>query len=193
MPSSQGIHFSLLPAGNATVIAEYCCMRPETRNKCAREPWRAPFGFTLVEMILVASIVAMAGALAWPYLAKTMAHYRLVTSAQEIASAIRLVQQRAITDNFAGYYINFNATLNRYELHLDKNDLLGSFERHYLPEGIKIAYVKFGSSPLSRLTFSATGVPVEGGGQVRLESASGETYYIVVTPVTGRVQARPTY
>ncbi|TDA67739.1 MAG: hypothetical protein D9V47_09485 [Clostridia bacterium] len=174
------------------VIAEYCHMRTETRNAGVKEPGWTTAGFTLAEVISVACIMAIVSALSWPYLAGTLAHYRLVTSAQEIASAIRLVQQRAITESFAGYYINFNATLNRYELHLDKDDLLGSFERRYLPKGVKIAYVKFGSSPLSRLTFSATGVPVEGGGTVRLETASGDKYYVVVTPVTGRVRARAT-
>lgn len=172
------------------IIAEYRCMRLEPRNERAKGIRRVSSGFTLVEIISVICIMGIVGALSWPYLARTLAHYRLVTSAQEMAAAIRLVQQRAITDSTGSYYILFLIGIEAYRVYLPE------VEKATYLTGVDIYTTNF---PEHKLFFGATGEPrvigargtYPGGGTVTLRSSTGELYFVVVAPVTGRVRVGP--
>jgi prepilin-type N-terminal cleavage/methylation domain-containing protein len=72
-------------------------------------------GFSLIELIIVIAIVAIAASVAAPNFMAYRYNTNLKEAARDISSDISLYKQRAIAEN-KGYQINFNATANNYTI-----------------------------------------------------------------------------
>lgn len=72
-------------------------------------------GFTLIEMIIVIAIIAIALSIAVPNLNSFSQNTNLKEAARDISSDISLYKQRAVSEN-RGYRINFSALANTYTI-----------------------------------------------------------------------------
>ena len=72
-------------------------------------------GFTLIEMIIVIAIIAIALSIAVPNFNSFSQNTNLKEAARDISSDISFYKQRAIAEN-VGFQINFNASLNTYTI-----------------------------------------------------------------------------
>lgn len=78
-------------------------------------------GFTLIEILLVVTIMTVAFGLAIPNFSQSFKNVKLQTTAQDIAYLMRYALSRAITRN-CHVQIQFNTELNQYWLSESKSD-----------------------------------------------------------------------
>lgn len=156
-------------------------------------------GITLVEMVVVIAILGILVALAWPNLVVAINKYRLYTSARTVASDIRLVQQKAISEEDNGYNLLFDTDNDVYYIRLGTEKT----KTGRVDPNVDIVSAVFGSDdaveadgfPKNRkLFFSRNGTPVlpSGNGTVTLQNRVGQRYYVDVALNTGRVRVTPT-
>ncbi|MHB1419247.1 MAG: prepilin-type N-terminal cleavage/methylation domain-containing protein [Bacillota bacterium] len=146
------------------------------------DPWEDSRGHTLLELILAMLILAVLVGTITPQLNRTVATVQLRASARRLASDMRLLQQKAITDSSASYFIFFrpDGTGNNY-------DLVYSFTNRRkvkLDRGVKLVSVTF---PNNRLLFRATGT-VETGGHAHFQDNYHRNLYVIIDFHTGRVR-----
>ena len=72
-------------------------------------------GFTVIEMVIVIAIIAIAVSVAAPNFNSFRQNTNLKEAARDISSDISLYRQRAVSENI-GYRINFNASANTYTI-----------------------------------------------------------------------------
>jgi len=157
--------------------------------------------FTLVELLVVVLIMAIAGAMIIPMMTGT-GEMQALSAARMIATDIQYAQSYAIT-NQLDVVVQFNPALDRYELSrypkTGANDTLhhpmtgkdyivdfrtqDGFDR--LDLGSAIFVVGNGNNDLNSVVFDELGSP-SGGGSVIVLGGS-QTYRIDVTSVTGTV------
>lgn len=77
-------------------------------------------GFTLVEILIVASLIAILAAFAIPNIMTGMAHYRVGSAARNIASDIQFSRIKAISEN-NDYIVCFDTASSLYTI-VDDND-----------------------------------------------------------------------
>src|SRR4030042_2959897 len=144
-------------------------------------------GFTLVELIVVFVIIAVAAVLMVPNIGGWLPNYRLRSATREIASTLRTAQMRAIS-NRVQYRVSFNlaevVTANRYVLQRDSGG--GAFVNdeavQTLPAGITISANLL---PNERAVFNTDST--SSGGRFKLQNTKGATRQITLTTATGRV------
>jgi prepilin-type N-terminal cleavage/methylation domain-containing protein len=134
-------------------------------------------GYTVIEMILVITIIGILATLSMPIYKKTVAHYRHSSALRMIATDIRLIQQQSITEN-QSYGLVFN-NIDYMLVHGE------SSESRELPEGNHIIGTDFEDNSLS---FNPSGEPSKGGGTIIVGGDSGNKSYIMITPATGKVK-----
>ncbi|MDN5346865.1 MAG: hypothetical protein PWP65_429 [Clostridia bacterium] len=140
---------------------------------------------TLLEVVIVMLIVSTVLAIAVPELGKPLAAARLDALAGQVAADIRTVQQRAISEESAAYYINFYPHGNRYEVRKTGYPVYVILDKVTLPSTAQLVETTFNED---RLAFSAGGRPVQGGTITLRDRRSGRSRYVIVAPVTGRVR-----
>lgn len=140
---------------------------------------------TLLEVVIVTLIALMVLAIAVPELAKPLAAARLDALAGQIAADIRTVQQRAINEESAAYFIKFYAYGERYEVRKTDHPIYVVLDRVTLPNTADLVGTTFSED---RLAFSARGTPVQGGTVTLRDRRSGRFRYVIVTSITGRVR-----
>jgi type II secretion system protein H len=146
-------------------------------------------GFTLVELIVVFVIIAVAAILMVPNIGGWLPNYRLRSATREIASTLRTAQMRAIS-NRVQYRVSFHlddvVKANRYVLQRDSGG--GAFVNDQavqtLPAGITISANLF---PNERAVFNTDST--SSGGSITLQNTKGATRQITLTTSTGRVRA----
>lgn len=134
-------------------------------------------GYTVIEMILVVTIIGILATLSVPIYGKTVAHYRHAAALRMIATDIRMIQQQSIAENQA-----YGLIFNNVDYLLCRGE---SFEMRELPTGNYIIGTDFENNSL---TFNPSGEPSKGGGTIILGGAFGNKSYIVITPATGKVK-----
>ena len=144
-------------------------------------------GFTLLELTVVIVILGVLLAIFVPQFNSKVSGNEIKTTARNIASDIRYVQQLSLSHEHAGYKIRFytenQGNPNTYRLYTDRND--GSnYEEKVLSDRMAIVGTNFNSNTI---WFNARGTVVQGG-TVTLRDDSERWKYIKVQPVTGRVQ-----
>lgn len=143
-------------------------------------------GFSLIELLLVLLLMGILLAVTLPLYERSVARYNLTGAARQMAADIRMHQQIAISaeDPLSTYQIIFDSSRNRYQL--QKN--VRVMKTINLPGTVQIANTNFPVQN-NRLRFNIQGRPLDGGGTITLrDKVTGELYYVIVAPITGRVR-----
>ena len=156
-----------------------------------------PAGMTLVEIMVVVVLIAIAAAMVVPQLTGT-ADMRAQSAARTLMADLEYAQNHAIVTQ-ADVSVQFNAGGNNYSVSngsgtlehpITKKAYVMDFDEASGLTGVSITSVSFDGG--SEVTFSALGAPAcaggapLAGGQVDV-SADEHTYRVSVAPVTGRV------
>jgi len=139
----------------------------------------------LLEVIIVMLIVSTVLAIAVPELGKKLAVVRLDALAGQMAADIRTVQQMAINEESAAYFIEFYPYGERYEIRKTSHPMYIVLDKVTLPDTADLVATNFSGD---RLAFSTQGSPVQGGTVTLQDKRSGRFRYVIVTPITGRVR-----
>lgn len=139
-------------------------------------------GFTLVELLLVISLMIVIGAIAVPALTPLMEQMKLNADSRQIAYEMRKARQEAIMEGKP-------QTLEFYIDSRIYQRLYGN--RYHLSPGIEYGgtttfapLYKYGPPACE---FSASGVPSHAG-TVTLKNQWGDKRYIIVSVATGRIR-----
>jgi len=158
--------------------------RSPTRNDAA------PRGFTMVEMMVVIIILAIAAVMVLPYAIgtsslKAQSAARMAMADLEWAQNQAIVLQSEVTVTFSvpgnSYTIAKQSQTLKHPI--THNDFVVDFDTRQDLHGVSIVSAAFGGTP--QVTFKALGEP-ESAGSVVL-AAGAHTYQVTVTPVTGRI------
>ena len=137
-------------------------------------------GFTLVEMMVAISILAILAAIAIPNGISWMGNARINSAGRQVYAAIQDARMHAIKAN-ANTTIEFSAAGDSYETSKwDPQALQMNQQTHTLPAGVQVAATTF---PGRVLTYNGRGFGSTGN--VDLTNNSGRTIQISVN-VTGR-------
>ncbi len=150
------------------------------------QPLRRPGGFSLVELVVVAAVLALLAALAIPRYARSVARWRAESAARRIAADIALAQRQARITS-ASQSIVFEVAGSAYTLvgmtHPDYPAQTYTVKLGAEPYLATVTSADFGGD--STLIFNGYGLP-DSGGEVRI-SAGGLLYRVWVNADTGRV------
>lgn len=141
-----------------------------------------PLGFTLIEMIVVLVIIGLALALIMPNLGRGIGRYTLAATAHDVAAALRLARDQAITRNRP---IQFFA----------EADTFGSGEdgqRRHVPRGITLTVFDGMQTHSGKHTDAVQFFPdgSSSGGTINL-IAEAARYAVLVDWVNGNVSIQP--
>ena len=95
-------------------------------------------GITLIELVVVMVIIAVAAVLTIPNIGAWFLHYRLRTGTRDVVSLMRVAQMKAVSDN-TSYRVLFLANEGSYVLQRTTDGLNWSDEgaAQRLPKGIR--------------------------------------------------------
>ncbi|HHU63150.1 MAG TPA: type II secretion system protein [Clostridiales bacterium] len=150
-------------------------------------------GFTVIELVLVVSIISILLLMARPSIQVPLERSILETEAQKIAGDIRLTQQLAYTQG-RDFHFEIDITERYYKIR-PSNPFESSIKRETLDRRIKRITCNFAGIPggshssLKRLTYTPTGIPSQTG-TIELIMGSGIKKSIRVAVATGRVVIR---
>jgi prepilin-type N-terminal cleavage/methylation domain-containing protein len=142
-------------------------------NKCREQ------GFTVIEVVLVVTIISLLTSLVTPALNRTVARFELATSARELGGYIRYVQQRAINGESTNVYLIFNPVNGSYTL----RKLMTIEKMVFLPRGISLGLPRENYS----VSFAIDGGPSNCAGTITMQNSYGDKYFIKVLVATGKV------
>ncbi len=152
------------------------------------------FGFTLIQLLIVISIIAILSAAAVPGLVNWLPTYRLSSAARDVLSAIELTRLTAIREN-AGVAVTFTPANGSYLLWVDNGEGGGvandftpngserTVRAGQMPPSVAMTSAVFGAGP--KLGFNGMGLPFRqdgspGGGSVVLTNSKGQARSIVL-------------
>ncbi len=133
-------------------------------------------GFTVLELVLVVSLLALLLSFSFPLLGDFANRALLKNSASLLAQCLRLARVEALR---RGGCVSVFLGKNFFKLYYPDGETT-SFP---LPRGVEVSHTSF---PGQRLLFFPTGVPASGG-NVTLEKGKIRSR-ILITPVTARVR-----
>lgn len=143
-------------------------------------------GFTLIELMTVMAIIGIVILITVPNFYNYVSRQRLESAALQIASDIRYLQQIALAEQSASYYIVFYTKYEYYNL-MKNTKVIKKVE---LPLGVNLYNTNFNNNSYinkNKLIINAKGLPTPTGGTIILCS-EGINKYIVVASITGRVR-----
>lgn len=139
-------------------------------------------GFSLLELLLVTSMISMICGLGIMRLGNALAGFELSASALELATDLRWMQQISVNSPVSAggpfYSMVFNQATGSYHVKAGTQIC----KRAYLP-----ASVRFATLPAS-LYFSENGNPSAAQTIVLQNSKLGKNLYVVIAAVSGRVR-----
>lgn len=142
-------------------------------------------GVTLVELIVVMAIIAIAALALVPNIGTWITYYRLRSATRDITSVLRTAQMKAVSNNIS-YQVRFDAGGNSFLLLYQTT---GGFKpegpSQKLPQGVAIVDVSF-SGGANYAVFNPDSTA--SAGHVTLVNAKGMRRTITVSSATGRVR-----
>jgi Tfp pilus assembly protein FimT len=145
-------------------------------------------GVTLIDMVVVLSILAVLGAVALPTYSLSLTRYRVAAAANRIAADLSLAQTVARTTS-AGQTVTFTLASNSYQFSNYAGPLGGTAQANYTvslatdPYQASFSAVNFNST--TALTYDRFGQPSSGGTIVVQVGTAQKT--ITVDANTGKV------
>jgi prepilin-type N-terminal cleavage/methylation domain-containing protein len=148
-------------------------------------------GITLIELIVVFVIIAIAAGLIAPNVGGWLPRYRLRSATRDIVSTMRTAQMKAVS-NRVQYQVNFNAAEigATYSYALQRDSGGGKFVTEGAVQALPSSVtVNMGSLPSGKATFNTDSTCT--GGSVTLSYEKGGVTQakktILLNPATGRV------
>jgi general secretion pathway protein H len=130
-------------------------------------------GFSLVELIIVLSLMATLAAIALPAWTRLRPSYELNSSIRQLQSELHDIKMRAVAES-VGFELIYAEGVGEYIIERDDK----AFAKRSLPQGVLIS--KAGS-----VSFSPRGTAA--GNRMRLRNTAGLCEHVVVSS-TGRVR-----
>lgn len=160
-------------------------------------------GFTLLELMVVLLIIALASGLVGVKVAGTLAHTTLRTAAKRSAAMLRYARTQAVALQ-EPYRARFELDGGTLQVGPEgkmpqegeeeaAREVQGAEERFWkLPEGIRFAKAILGDKEMEGESFSILFFPVGNstGGEVVLEDGRERRYAVAVDTLTGSVRVR---
>lgn len=148
-------------------------------------------GFTILEVTFVLLIAGIFFVGLAPGIKRISAGTNLVLAADRMAADIRVLQQRALSEQSAEYFITFNpAPENTYRLKQSRHPVAETIAFVRLPEAVELDTTNFESAGRRHmLLVSAKGKPSPRGGAITLRNKmTGQVKYVIIASITGRVR-----
>ena len=143
-------------------------------------------GYTLIELVLVMAVLAVASMVAAPAVGRAVDGIRVRTEVAGIASFLRSAREQAITRR-QSHEVALDAQQGALLVRRAVGDATGGGEmRRHLSSLLRLAPVP--GRLLQPITFMPQGN--SSGGAFRIEAAGSRAYIITVDPLTGRVATR---
>ena len=164
---------------------------------------RKETGISIIELMVVISMIAILSAIAVPNYIAWLPKYRLSSSIRDVLSDLEFARGRAIKDN-ASVVVEFNTGTSSYRIWVDNgattnkdNWTQDSDERtirsRSTAPGISITGAAFGGNPWPRIRFTGNGLPEVqtvppslGGGTVTLANKTDSR--VVTLSVGGKAR-----
>lgn len=142
-------------------------------------------GVTLIELIVVMVIIAIGAALMAPNIGGWLPNYRLRSAIRDIASAMRVAQMKAVSNNIP-YRVNLNDAevgAGSYVLQYNSGGVwINDGALQTLPSGITISVITI---PAKHADFNSNST--SSTGSLTLQNTKGSQRRITLTAATGRV------
>lgn len=122
-------------------------------------------GLTLIELLIVVTMVGIVAGVAFPKIAKIQESMALESGAQQVMRELNLAQVRAIKENRSVGFIRVN----------EKTYRIGTGETRDLPDNLA-----FGSATPAEIRFASFGPPLTGPASVEIASVHGRKRYVVL-------------
>jgi type IV fimbrial biogenesis protein FimT len=143
-------------------------------------------GVTIIELIVVMVIIAIAAALTIPNIGAWLPNYRLRTAARDIVSTMRAAQMKAVSSNVE-YRVKFDAGKASYTLEVRTTEGLDTWmpegAEQKMPTGIQIHEVNLPGNS-AEFNPNSTSSP----GNVVLRNSKEVERRIVLYSATGRIR-----
>ena len=140
-------------------------------------------GVTLIELVIVFAIIAIAAVLLAPNIGAWLPNYRLRSTTRDIVSTMRVAQMKAVSNN-TEYQVLFNPGAGTYILQY--RDTGGNWVNEgatqTLPSGIQI------SAPFPGNIAHFNPNSTSSTGSLTLQNTKGTQKKITLTPATGRIK-----
>jgi type IV fimbrial biogenesis protein FimT len=143
-------------------------------------------GVTLIELIVVLVIIAIAAALAVPSIAAWLPNYRLRTATRDIVSTMRTAQMKAVSTNLE-HRVQFNAEGGSYIVQRQTTAGVDVWVddgvSQTIPSGIRFHEINLANN---RVTFNPNSTSTSGN--VALRNKRDTEKRIVLFAATGRIR-----
>ena len=153
-------------------------------------------GFTLAELMIVVSVIAILGAIATPALLSQLPDYRLKGTARAISSTLQYAKMSAASTG-KEYRLRFLLDTSPQRYQLQQGNLFSGSDiwtnvrvSHEIPQQVRIDhatdYKGSHKSGIGIIAFNPTGTASSGG--VYLENSKGKRCCVKVSSSTGRIR-----
>lgn len=146
-----------------------------SRNKTGKEKE----GFAFLELMITLLITGIVLGITVPAIQRPLDRFMVITSARQLVSDIRDLQQEAVSLEDNGFNILFSTGF--YRIRRDNQTI----KKIDLPKNVTIAYNNF---PMNQLNLNLKGLPLNNGHVKFYSETTGETRYVIVYALTGRVR-----
>lgn len=143
-------------------------------------------GYTLIEVVMVMAVLAVAGAVLTPAVGRTVDGVKVRTEVAGVASFLRRAREQAVTRGEAYEVALDSETRALLFRRAGGNSIAGVEARRQLSPLLHVVPAP-GRLP-QRITFMPQGR--SSGGSFRIEAVGPRVYLITVDPLTGRVMTQ---
>ena len=141
---------------------------------------RSPKGFTLLELIMVMTVMGIICAMALPPYLSWRKNLEYRTTARGVVAALREARSRAITDNYP-HQVIFDLVNGQYRL--------TKYPVDYATWTSLASDVILNTSPTTTIQYYPNGT--SSGGTINVQDTVGTQHFQIVVNTTGRVVVTP--